>query len=357
MLIAAFCFLLASASLLYLRQPQFASPVVVDRTYIAPYHSGVFHNTVPAPILANSDGLLTAWIKFLTNKIPEATPDFALPSEKTDLHALDKESNVMVWMGHSSYFIQLDGVRFLVDPVFSDNASPVPYTNLAFEGSNIYQAEDIPEVDYLLITHDHWDHLDHPSVVAVREKVAQAITPIGVGSYLTQWGYDESKVFEGDWYDSFEQGQLQIHILPAQHFSGRLLKRNQTLWGSFALIMPKHKVYIGGDSGYGDHFRQIHARLGAFDVAILEAGQYNENWRHIHMMPEETVQATLDLQAKAMIPAHNSKFKLSKHAWHEPLERISELSHDANFRLMTPMIGQVMWLDDEQQNFERWWQQ
>ncbi|WP_269431085.1 MBL fold metallo-hydrolase [Photobacterium gaetbulicola] len=253
--------------------------------------------------------------------------------------------------------MQLDGVRFLVDPVFSDNASPVPYTNLAFEGSNIYQAEDIPEVDYLLITHDHWDHLDYPSVVAVREKVAQAITPIGVGSYLTQWGYDANRVFEGDWYDRFEQGPLQIHMLPAQHFSGRLFKRNQTLWGSFALIMPNHKVYIGGDSGYGDHFKQIHARLGAFDVAILEAGQYNENWRHIHMMPEETVHSALDLQAKAMIPAHNSKFKLSKHAWYEPLERISELSDDINVRLMTPIIGQVMWLDDEQQSYEKWWQQ
>ena len=357
MSIIFFFTLISSATFFYLRLPQFASPYVDEQPYQGKYHSGVFHNTTPAPVFAANGGFFTNLVKFLTESAPETKPDFTLPSIKTDLHALDSNSNVMVWMGHSSYYIQLDGIKFLVDPVFSVNASPVPYTNIAFEGSNIYQAEDIPDIDYLLITHDHWDHMDYPSLVALRGKVAQVVTPIGVGSYLTQWGYAESQVFEGDWYDALQKDDLQIHILPAQHFSGRLLKRNQTLWGSFALITPNHKIYLGGDSGYGEHFKQIFDKLGSFDVAVLEAGQYNENWAHIHMMPDETVQAALDLKAKAMVPAHNSKFTLSKHAWYEPLERISEISEAFDYRLMTPLIGEAMLLDDESQSFSQWWRQ
>ncbi len=341
---------------LYLQQPQFVSPNVIPDNYQGKFYSGVFHNPVDIPVMTSDDGFFTSLYKFVTDKAVDGKPISPQPSIKTDLHTLALTDNVIVWMGHSSYFIQMDGLRFLVDPVFSTNASPVPYTNQAFEGSNIYSAEDIPEIDFLLITHDHWDHLDHPTITSLKDKVKQVITPIGVGSYISQWGYNSRQIFEGDWYDAFKTNDIEIHILPAQHFSGRLLKRNKTLWGSFALITPNHKIYLGGDSGYGPHFKQISDQLGEFDVAILEAGQYNQDWANIHMMPEETAQAAADLQAKALMPSHNSKYKLSKHSWYEPLNRILKVSEQYDYRLMTPLIGEAVQIDSQTQTFTSWWE-
>ncbi|MDW6003264.1 MBL fold metallo-hydrolase [Vibrio mangrovi] len=340
---------------LYLQQPQFDDPIVAEQSYQGKYYAGTFHNPVDVPVNTGTDSLYTSLYKFLFQEQADAKPEMVLPSVKTDLLTLDPTENMIVWMGHSSYFIQIDGIRILVDPVFSNNASPVPMTNTSFHGSNIYSAEDIPKADYLLISHDHWDHLDYLSIRALHNKVTQVITPIGVGSYLTQWGYSPDQIHEGDWFSTFDGGDLQIHILPAQHFSGRLLKRNRTLWGSFALVTPQHKLYISGDSGYSEHFKAIADKLGGFDIAILEVGQYNQDWKYIHMMPEEAAQAGVDLQAKAIIPAHNSRFKLSRHSWYEPLERIDQASKGMPYRLLTPRIGESVQMDDTTQTFRKWW--
>ncbi|MDW6004213.1 MBL fold metallo-hydrolase [Vibrio mangrovi] len=354
--------LLIAGLYFYLRRPQFTQPIVHPENSSAAHHdsksiNGVFQNSDPVPVMVREQNFFVGLFKFLFEKVEHSKPQQALPSVKTDLLTLDRKDNVMIWMGHSSYFIQLDGLRFLVDPVLSENASPVPYTNLAFRGSNIYQPDDIPDIDYLLITHDHWDHLDYPTVNALRHKISQIITPFGVGSYFRQWGFSAEKIFEGYWYDCFREQNIEIHILPAQHFSGRLLKRNKTLWGSIALISPNHKIYLGGDSGYGKHFAEISAKLGAFDIAVLETGQYNTAWPYIHMMPEETAQAAADLQSKALLPSHNCKFKLSKHTWYEPLERITQASEQQNYRLLLPLIGAGINLDDTTQTFTTWWRE
>lgn len=354
-IVIALLILISAAIYLYLQQAQFAAPQVKPDSYQGKYVDGIFHNSVDVPVSTSSDGALVGFYRFLTDKVTDAVPTSDLPSQKTDLFSLNPQDNVMIWMGHSSYFIQLDGTRYLIDPVFSANASPVPETNLAFPGSNVYQAEDIPDIDYLLISHDHWDHLDYPTIQALKNKIGHIIAPIGVGSYFTQWGFSQKMITEGDWYDAIDTEQGQIHILPAQHFSGRLLKRNRTLWGSFAIVSGQHKLYLGGDSGYGEHFKQIADQLGGFDIAVLETGQYNQNWPFIHMMPEEVAQATLDLNAKALLPSHNSKFKLAKHAWYEPLDRIQAASDDKDYRLMTPMIGETIRIDDPNQTFESWW--
>lgn len=339
----------------YLLQPQFASPHMKVDSYQGKYVDGRFHNIEDVPVSTSSEGALIGFYRFLTEPVVDAVPVTNLPSVKSDLLGLNPRENVMVWMGHSSYFIQLDGIRYLIDPVFSDNASPLPYTNEAFPGSNVYTADDLPEIDYLLISHDHWDHLDYPTINALRAKIDHIVTPIGVGSYFTQWGFAPKQVTEGDWYDSIETQVGHIHVLPAQHFSGRLLKRNRTLWASFAITSGQHKIYLGGDSGYGAHYKTIADQFGGFDIAVLETGQYNESWPFIHMMPEEVTKAANDLNAKALLPSHNSKFKLSKHAWYEPLERITKASLDQNYRLMTPMIGEVVGLDDNHQMFSQWW--
>ena len=353
--------LLAIFVFFYLKHPQFAElPQQTDFTgrLTASYENGVFENQLPTPVLTrtNEKSQVAALMEFLFSNDENAKPSAALPSVKTNLHELNPRENAVVWMGHSSYFLQIDGIKVLVDPVFSENASPVPFTNLAFKGSNIYTAEDIPEIDYLLITHDHWDHLDYPTVMGLKNKIGKIITPLGVGSYFQQWGFAKSMIHEGDWNEVVKEKQLQIHILPARHFSGRLLTRNKTLWGSFALITPNHRIYLGGDSGYGPHFREIGKQFGKFDLAILECGQYNPDWRLIHMSPEETAQAATDLNAKTLLPSHNSKFKLAHHAWNAPLIQLSKASEAKSYRLLTPMIGQKLEADNPNQTFDRWWE-
>ena len=339
----------------YLQQPQYVSPKVVKQDYQGKYYDGAFHNPTisEAPIVKGSS--LGIMYRFLFEKDVDAKPLTDIPSTKTDLMALDRAQNVIVWMGHSSYYVQLEGKRFLIDPVFSKNASPVPETNVAFKGSNVYSAADIPEIDYLLITHDHWDHLDYPTIHALTSKIHQVVTPIGVGSYFRQWGFDNQNIFEGDWYDTFKADDVNIHILPSHHFSGRMLKRNQTLWGSFGIETAQHKLYFGGDSGYASHFKEIAAKFGSFDIAVLEDGQYNKDWPDIHMTPEQTAQAAVDLNARALIPAHNSKFKLAHHTWYDPLDRITQASRERPYRLMTPMIGETILVDQPHQEFSQWW--
>ncbi|AIA70987.1 conserved hypothetical protein [Pectobacterium atrosepticum SCRI1043] len=338
----------------WLKQPQYVSPEVKPQPENPLFRDGAFHNPVARPTVdsQNRFGLL---YRFLFEKDAGALPDTHLLSEKTDLHQLSKTDNVIIWMGHSSYFIQLDGKTFLLDPVFSDNASPVPRTNIAFKGSNVYSPEDIPEIDYLLITHDHWDHLDYPTLNALRGKIRRIVTPTGVGSYFVKWGFPRKDITEGDWFSSLKENGVEIHVLPTQHFSGRLLKHNQTLWGSFALITAQHRLYLGGDSGYGAHYKEIAERLGGFDIAILECGQYDSDWPYVHMTPEESAQAASDLHAKAVLPSHNSKFKLAHHRWNDPLERISQASENQGWRLMTPRIGERVQVDNPQQIFSQWW--
>ena len=222
----------------YLRQPQFAQ-LSDDVSFDSPHFteatdSGAFENQIATPVMTSSQdkSRIASIFQFLFAKDENAIPANPLPSVKTDLLHLNKAENLIVWMGHSSYFIQVDGLRFLIDPVFSENASPVPATNRAFKGSNIYSADDIPEIDYLLITHDHWDHLDYPTVMALQPKIKNVVAPLGVGTYFEQWGFDKSRIHQGDWNEVISgPNDLQIHILPARHFSGRLLTRNKTLWG------------------------------------------------------------------------------------------------------------------------------
>jgi len=206
---------------------------------------------------------------------------------KTDFKTLDKGKDVVVWLGHSSYFMQLGGKRILIDPVFSSSAAPVSFANKAFNGTNLYTAEDMPEIDYLLISHDHWDHLDYPTVIALKPKVKNVVCGLGVGSYFEDWGFEPILIHEADWFTvlEFEDG-LIIHVLPSRHFSGRLFTRNKTLWTGFALVTPDRRVFYSGDGGYGPHFKQIGEMFNGFDLVIMENGQYDKNWPYIHMMPE-----------------------------------------------------------------------
>ena len=307
------------------------------------YKDGQFQNPVPTPALAEGQTMPKILWEFL-KKHPETRPEKPMPFIQTDLKRLHPLENVLVWFGHSSYFIQTDGKRFLVDPVFSGNASPIPGSLKSFAGTNTYQASDMPPVDFLIITHDHWDHLDFQTIQQLKQKTGNVICGLGVAEHFRYWGWEKDKLTERNWYDTVDLAPgFKITLTPARHFSGRTFKRNVSLWTSYVLQTPSFKLFLGGDSGYGPHFKTIGDQYGPFDLALLECGQYNKNWPYIHSTPEEVIQEVHDLRAERFIPVHHSKFKLAQHPWYEPVERVKSLAGDLS--IVTPVIGEKVRLE------------
>lgn len=301
------------------------------------YRDGAFRNRSVTPQLTSDKSRAQVMLDFLFEKRERNRPDTAMPAVKSDLKNLPIDQNLIVWFGHSSYFIQVDGKRVLIDPVFYD-ASPVSFFNKPFEGTDIYKAEDMPKIDYLVITHDHWDHLDHKTVTKLKDKIGKVICPLGVGEYFEYWGYSADKLVELDWGEQAElDGSHNFHCLPARHFSGRSLKANQTLWASFMLKTPTQVLFIGGDGGYDSHFAEIAELYPSIDMALIENGQYNSDWRYIHLMPDDLVKAIKDLHAHSVIAGHNSKYALAKHAWDEPIKNAASIES-----VIMPMIGAVV---------------
>ena len=323
----------------------------------AHYRDGKFQNLSVTPQLTGDASFVGILYKFIFKKNKHVRPEHEIPHVKTDLIHLTKDEDVLVWFGHSSYFMQIDGKRILVDPVFSDAASPISFFNKAFKGTRQYSVQDMPDIDYLVITHDHWDHLDYSTLMGLKPKVKKVICGLGVGEHIEFWGYDTRRIIEMDWNEeaSLDDG-FKIVFLPARHFSGRGFKANQSLWGSFLLQTPTLKIYMGGDSGYDTHFAEIGNRFEGIDLAILENGQYDENWKYIHMMPKELLQAAKDLKAKRLFPVHNSKFALANHDWDTPMKTIVALHKEGDAPLLTPMIGEPVLLKDYTQTFSKWWE-
>jgi L-ascorbate metabolism protein UlaG (beta-lactamase superfamily) len=287
------------------------------------YKDGAFQNLHPTPIMVEGVSYFNTFKKFLFSDNDRVKPKNSIPSMKTDLLNLDHDKNILVWFGHSSYFIQIDGKNILVDPVLSGSASPVSFTTKAFKGTDRYTTDDIPEIDYLFITHDHWDHLDYETIMKLKPKIKIVICGLGVGEHFEYWGFKTNTIIEKDWNEKIDLNSgFTAYTKPARHFSGRSFKRNTSLWTAFVFQTPSYKIYIGGDGGYDTHFAEIGKTFGEFDLAILENGQYNNNWKYIHSFPEEVLQAAKDLRAKRLFPVHHSKFTLSLHPWDEPLIRI-----------------------------------
>ena len=352
---------LAGGTWIYAQHPKFGKlpdGARLDTIKRSPNYSGDgFQNLIPTPMLAEGRSFVSELIGFLFVKNDHLVPTSPIPSVKTDLRSLDRNMDVVVWLGHSSYFVQLGGKRILIDPVFSASAAPVPHVNKAFDGTNPYTAEDMPEIDYLLITHDHWDHLDYSTVTALRARTKTVVSGLGVGAHLERWGYDKEKIHEADWFSVLQSGDgFAIHVLPARHYSGRLLTRNKTLWAGYAITTARRRIFVSGDTGYGPHFADIGLRFGGFDLVVLDAGQYDERWPYIHMTPEEAARAAQDLQANALLPGHVGKFSLARHSWDDPFRRITAASEGRSYRLLTPMIGSPLVLDNQQQHFSRWWE-
>jgi len=322
----------------------------------AHFPKGSFQNREPTPALTEGAGFFKVMGDFFFRGSRHKRPSAPLPSMKTDLISLDPRENILVWYGHSSYFFQTEGRKFLVDPVFSRNASPLSFTTKSFTGTDIAHPENFPFLDFLFLTHDHWDHLDYQTLLALKPKIGKIFTGLGTGAHLRSWGFENDRIHEMDWDETMVTDDgFQITAVTARHFSGRGLKRNGTLWVSFVLETPARKIFIGGDSGYGTHFAAIGRRFGPFDLAVLEDGQYDPNWKYIHMSPEETIQAAIDLQAKKMLPVHWARFSLSAHAWNEPILRLLKEAGLKNVKVLHPQIGEKVNLDADQA-FSSWWE-
>lgn len=295
---------------------------------------------------------------FFAKKDPFLKPHASIPVVHTDLKNLSKDKDVFVWLGHSSYFMQIDGVSFLIDPVLSNYGSPFKFFNKAFKGSNLFKPEDIPQIDYLVITHDHYDHLDYPTVKEIKPKVEKVILPLGVGAHFERWGYSGNQLLEEEWGASIElKNNIKITFTPARHFSGRKFHRNNTLWTSYVLETCSKKIFLGGDSGYDNHFKMIGEKFGPFDFAVLENGQYNEAWKYIHTLPEDVIQASFDLKAKNIIPVHSGKFALALHPWNEPLQKVTKLGKEKKLHILTPKIGEILDLNKSENQFQAWWEE
>ena len=309
------------------------------------YRDGMFQNQQPTPQFTGDHNTLKAMWTMLMRRDSNRVPIEPIPAVITNLKSMPKDRDWLVWFGHSSYLFCLSGKRYLVDPLLKMEF-PASLMLKPFAGTDIYTPDDMPEIDYLIITHEHWDHLDYATLRDLRPKVAHVVCPLGVGEYLEYWKYDPSIITEMDWNEKCPMSnvQCQITALPSRHFSNRLLRgRNQTLWAAFMVEAGDRKVYIGGDGGYDDRFRQAREQFGKIDLAIMENGQYNPNWAYIHMLPKDLEQAILDMQPEHVITVHHDKFALSTHAWSEPDSVARSIAERNAVRLLDQPIGTIIY--------------
>ena len=323
------------------------------------YVKGAFQNQSETPPLTGGASYFTVIKDFFFGKHERKAPSAPMPVIKRNLKETQvSQEPVITWFGHSSYLLQIEGKNILVDPVFSERTSPVQFAGTkAFEGTDVYHVEDLPAIDILLITHNHYDHLDYTTVRQLKDTVGTIVTSLGVGADLESWGVAPGKIKELNWWESVQLSPaIKFTAAPGRHFSGRNFKRNETLWSSFILEMAGLRLFLGGDSGYDKHFKEIGTRFGAFDLAILECGQYNAFWSNIHMMPEETAQAAVDLNAKILLPVHWGKFSLATHAWDDSIKRVVKAAAILHQKIMTPMIGEQFSILNPPDSVA-WWKQ
>jgi len=230
----------------------------------------------------------------------------------------------------------------------------VPDKKIVFQKPAL-ELHELPNIDYILISHDHYDHLDSSTIKYFINKDVKFVTPLGVGSHLIGWGVDKDKIVEKDWWETANFDNISFTATPAQHFSGRDgIHDNETLWASWVLKSENHNLYFSGDSGYDTHFKEIGEKLGPFDIAFLESGQYNKRWPNVHMFPNEAVQAFKDLKAKNFFPVHWGMFQLALHDWKDPIEKIFKLTNEKNISLIAPKLGEIVILG-KYSKVEKWW--
>lgn len=318
---------------------------------------GKFTNQVPLPTRHSKQALFTMITDFIKGN-PQGRPGRSIPTERFDIETRDEIMELKItWFGHSTVLLLINGKVLLLDPMFGMYPSPVPFCGGKRYSQRPVNIDELPPIDAVLLSHDHYDHLDYHSIKKLKDKVKHFYVPLGVGSHLERWGIDSAQITCHDWWEESEFDGLTLACTPARHFSGRrLTNRNSTLWCSWVIMGADARVFFSGDGGYGPHFKEIGRKFGQFDITLMECGQYDPRWKAIHMMPEETVQAHVDLQGQLMIPIHWGAFTLSFHSWTDPVERVMKAAQQRNLTLATPRIGEVVTVGSNHYPVSAWWQ-
>lgn len=354
--------LLGSVLFVYL-SPEFGGRATTEeqKAYASAdnYSAGKFTNLIPTSMDMDLQTLASV-IRDYGRGVPNSVPPVPPPVVPVDSSALVRAPDTLTritWFGHSAVLLEIDGQRLLLDPMLGDVPAPHPWLGQArFSKKLPITPEELPAIDAVLISHDHYDHLDYGSIRRLKDKVSDFYVPLGVGAHLRRWGVAASAIHELNWWDKAPHGGLDVVFTPARHFSGRgLTDRNATLWGSWVIRGKQDTLYFSGDGGYGPHFAEIGARYGPFDLAMIECGQYDERWAQIHLMPEESAQAAVDLRARRLLPIHWGAFRLALHSWTDPIERVTVKAQELKVPMTTPKIGEAVVVSEENFPHKIWW--
>jgi L-ascorbate metabolism protein UlaG (beta-lactamase superfamily) len=361
--LAALAAVLVAAAWAVLSQPQFGARMQgarLERAKANPqYRDGRFVNLqpeAPTSLAAVGDYLVRQFSGTEVREPPAPLPVLAV--DKAALAAAPPASGLRAfWIGHASAYVEIDGLRLLLDPVFAERVSPLPVGPRRFHPPPIALA-DLPSIDAVLVSHDHYDHLDMQTVRHLAARGTRFFVPLGIGAHLERWGVVAAQIEELEWWQQRTLRGVAITCTPTRHYSGRGLDdRSATLWSGWSVAGPQHRFFYSGDTGYGTHFADIGTRLGPFDLAFVKIGAYGpgQSWIDIHMPPEESVQASREVRARRMFPVHWSTFNLAYHAWDEPIRRAVAEARRTGVDLVTPRLGE--WVDaDREFRSAPWWE-
>ncbi|MGE1126685.1 MBL fold metallo-hydrolase [Bacillus wiedmannii] len=298
-------------------------------------------------------GLMTDYFKMKSKLRPVKN----LPIVLSDKNNESLES--VTWFGHSASLLKIEGKTLLLDPMFGDASSPFPlFNSKRYSGVFSLEREDLQEIDAIIISHNHYDHLNYKSIMLLKDRAKHFYVPTGVAQYLIKWGVSPSKISEHNWWDEIAFDNIKLVCAPARHFSGRsMTDRDCSLWCSWLILGQETKVFFSGDSGYAPHFKEIGDKYGPFDLTLMECGQYDPRWSAIHMLPEETVQAHIDVKGELLLPIHWGAFTLALHEWSDPIERVKKEANRLGVHITTPQIGETITLKSTDYPSSDWWRE
>jgi L-ascorbate metabolism protein UlaG (beta-lactamase superfamily) len=320
------------------------------------FKEGKFFNTSESPMDINMGRMLKKMLEKAPNRQPSKNIEVVELSAETIRNKVDSVA-YLTWFGHSAFLLEIDGKHILLDPMLGEVPAPHPLLGRKRYSKELpIEIEELPFVDAVVFSHDHYDHLDYGSVQKLKGKVGHYFVPLGLGNHLIAWGIPAEIITELYWWQEVDFDGIKLACTPSRHFSGRgMFNRGATLWCSWVIQSNDKRIFFSGDSGYDTHFKEIGEKYGTFDVAMMECGQYNEDWKYIHMMPEETAQAALDVRSKMTIPIHWGSFTLAFHDWTDPVVRVLKKAEELKLNMATPSIGQRVDLNREDLSFSQWW--